>query len=60
MTKCQQLHKENEELGKMISSGKISKLESGLATHKNYSKQLTNSQSGLFKFQIRLNHIIST
>lgn len=46
MAKCRQLHQENEELGKMISSGKIAKLESGLAIHKDYSNKLTTSQLG--------------
>lgn len=45
MAKCRSLHDENEELGKMISSGKIAKLESGLAMHKNYSEALNKSQS---------------
>jgi len=45
MAKCRQLHQENEELGKMISSGKIAKLEGGLAMHKKYSEDLKKSQS---------------
>lgn len=45
MSKCRQLHQENEELGKMISSGKIAKLEGGLAMSKKYSEELKKSQS---------------
>ena len=37
MAKCSQLHQENEELGRMISSGKIAKLESTLAMHEKNS-----------------------
>ena len=49
MAKCRQLHQENEELGKMISSGKIAKLEGGLAMHVKYSEDLKRSQSGTLK-----------
>ena len=47
MAKCRQLHQENEELGKMISSGKIAKLEGGLAMHVKYSEDLKKAQSGM-------------
>ncbi|XP_027197387.2 pre-mRNA-splicing regulator WTAP-like [Dermatophagoides pteronyssinus] len=47
MAKCKQLHQENEELGKMISSGKIAKLESGLAMEKNYAESLIKSHADM-------------
>lgn len=46
MAKCRLLHQENQELGKMITSGTIAKLESGLAIHKNFSEDLKKSQAG--------------
>ncbi|OTF75444.1 hypothetical protein BLA29_002349 [Euroglyphus maynei] len=50
MAKCRQLHQENEELGKMISSGKIAKLESGLAMAKIYSESLIKSHADVEEF----------
>lgn len=47
MAKCRQLHQENEELGKMISSGKIAQLEGNLAMHTNYSEEVKKTQSGM-------------
>lgn len=46
MAKCRLLIKENEELGKMISSGRLAKLESDLTLQKSYSDELKKSQSG--------------
>ena len=46
MAKCRFLYQENEELGKMIESGRIAKLEGELALHKNFSEELKKSQSG--------------
>ncbi|KPM03824.1 hypothetical protein QR98_0022590 [Sarcoptes scabiei] len=54
MSKCKMLHQENEDLGKMISSGKIAKLESGLAMYKKYSETLAKSQQ---EFEETLNEI---
>ena len=46
MSKCRLLYQENEELGKMIESGRIAKLEGELALQKNFCKELEKSQSG--------------
>lgn len=34
ISKCQKLFKENEELGKLVSSGNLSNLEADIAYHK--------------------------
>lgn len=46
MAKCRLLIKENEELGKMISSGRLAKLEGDLALQRSFSDELKKSQSG--------------
>ena len=46
MAKCRLLYQENEELGRMISSGRIAKLEGELALQKSYSEEVKKSQSG--------------
>jgi hypothetical protein len=46
MAKCRQLYQENEELGKMTSNGRLSKLEGDLAFHKGLCEELKKSQSG--------------
>lgn len=46
MAKCRLLYQENEELGKMISSGKIAKLEGELELQKHFSEDIKKSQSG--------------
>ncbi len=48
MAKCRQLLQENEELGKVISSGRLAKLEGDLALEKNFCKELKRSQRGMF------------
>lgn len=58
MAKCRQLHQENEELGKMISSGKIANLENSLELHKCYSEDLKKGQAGKF-FTVLLNGFIA-
>lgn len=47
MAKCRLLHQENEELGKMISSGRVAKLEGELALQKNFSEEVKKSQFGI-------------
>ncbi|XP_065220668.1 pre-mRNA-splicing regulator WTAP isoform X2 [Planococcus citri] len=44
MAKCRLLHQENEELGKMISSGRVAKLEGELALQKSFSEEVKKSQ----------------
>lgn len=47
MAKCRLLYQENEELGKMISSGRLAKLEGDLALQTSYAEELKKSQSEL-------------
>ncbi|CAG9788797.1 unnamed protein product [Diatraea saccharalis] len=47
MAKCRLLHQENEDLGRMTSSGRIAKLEGDLALQKSYSEEVKKSQSEL-------------
>ncbi|XP_076057851.1 pre-mRNA-splicing regulator WTAP-like isoform X1 [Oratosquilla oratoria] len=54
MAKCRLLIKENEELGRMISSGRLAKLEGDLALQKNYSEELKKSQSELDEFILEM------
>lgn len=46
MAKCRLLYQENEELGKVISSGRIAKLEGELALQKSFSEEMKKSQEG--------------
>lgn len=46
MAKCRLLYQENEELGKVISSGRIAKLEGDLALQKSFSEEMKKSQAG--------------
>ncbi|XP_023937129.2 pre-mRNA-splicing regulator female-lethal(2)D [Bicyclus anynana] len=50
MAKCRLLHQENEELGRMTSSGRIAKLEGDLALQKSFSEEVKKSQSELDEF----------
>merc|ERR1712228_987181 len=40
MAKCRQLYQENEDLGKMIASGRLAKLEGELALQKNLTEEM--------------------
>ena len=51
MSKCRQLLQENEDLGKMISSGRLSKLESELAMQKSLCEEMKKNQ--VSKIEIR-------
>ena len=55
MSKCRLLYQENEELGKMIESGRIAKLEGELALQKNFSEELKKSQSGQTSLDLMFN-----
>lgn len=46
MAKCRLLYQENEELGRMIASGRIAKLEGDLALQRSFSEEMKKSQSG--------------
>jgi predicted nucleic acid-binding Zn-ribbon protein len=45
MAKCRLLYQENEELGKVISNGRLSKLETELSLQKNMNDELKRSHS---------------
>ncbi|XP_003739793.1 pre-mRNA-splicing regulator WTAP [Galendromus occidentalis] len=45
LSKCRQLHQENEDLRESVSSGKIAKLEGDLALHRSFAKDMKNSQT---------------
>ncbi|XP_070509991.1 pre-mRNA-splicing regulator female-lethal(2)D [Chironomus tepperi] len=45
MAKCRLLYQENEELGKVISNGRLAKLETELAIQKNMNEELKRSHS---------------
>ena len=50
MAKCRLLYQENEELGKVTSSGRIAKLEGDFALQKSYSEEVRKSQLELETF----------
>ncbi|KAJ9578560.1 hypothetical protein L9F63_005210, partial [Diploptera punctata] len=50
MAKCRLLYQENEELGRMINSGRLAKLEGDLALQKSFSEEVKKSQSELDEF----------
>lgn len=50
MAKCRLLHQENEELGRMTSSGRIAMLEGELALQKGFSEEVRQSQTELESF----------
>jgi len=53
MAKCRLLYQENEELGRMISSGRLAKLEGDLALQRNFSEEMKKSQSGNSLFHVK-------
>lgn len=50
MAKCRLLYQENEELGKMTSSGRLAKLEGELALQKRISEEFKKSQTELEEY----------
>ena len=46
MAKCRMLLQENEELGKVISSGRTAKLEGQIALEKTLVQEMKKSQAG--------------
>ncbi|XP_064605008.1 pre-mRNA-splicing regulator WTAP-like isoform X2 [Liolophura sinensis] len=50
MAKCRMLHQENEELGKVLSSGRIAKLEGEIALEKTLVQEMKKSQAELDEF----------
>lgn len=54
MAKCRQLYQENEDLGKMIASGRLAKLEGELSLQKNLSEEMKKSQLEMDEFMAEL------
>merc|ERR1719500_1691365 len=50
MAKCRQLYQENEDLGKMIASGRLAKLEGELALQKNLTEEMKKNQHEMDEF----------
>jgi len=50
MAKCRQLYQENEDLGKMIASGRLAKLEGELALQKNLTEEMKKNQQEMDEF----------
>nr|CAG4641284.1 EOG090X0FYD [Eulimnadia texana] len=50
MAKCRLLYQENEELGRIVSVGRLAKLEGDLALQRNFSEEMKKSQSELDEF----------
>ena len=50
MAKCRMLLQENEELGKVISSGRTAKLEGEIALEKTLVQEMKKSQAGRYRF----------
>lgn len=49
MAKCRKLLQENEELGKIISSGNIAQLENDLAYHKELLNEACENEQSIFR-----------
>ena len=54
MAKCRQLYQENEELGKMISSGRLAKLEGELSLQKKLTQEMKKNQAEMDEFMAEL------
>merc|ERR1719420_1415059 len=54
MAKCRQLYQENEDLGKMIASGRLAKLEGELALQKNLTEEMTKNQLDMDEFMAEM------
>merc|ERR1719232_1909388 len=54
MAKCRQLYQENEDLGKMIASGRLAKLEGELALQKNLTEEMTKNHLDLDEFMAEM------
>jgi len=54
MAKCRQLYQENEDLGKMIASGRLAKLEGELALQKNLTEEMKKNQQEMDEFMAEL------
>jgi len=54
MAKCRQLYQENEDLGKMIASGRLAKLEGELSLQRNLAEEMKKSQLEMDEFMAEL------
>merc|ERR1719420_307264 len=54
MAKCRQLYQENEDLGKMIASGRLAKSEGELALQKNLTEEMTKNHLDLDEFMAEM------
>merc|ERR1712142_848604 len=54
MAKCRQLYQENEDLSKMIASGRLAKLEGELALQKNLTEEMKKNQQEMDEFMAEL------
>jgi len=54
MAKCRQLYQENEDLGKMIASGRLAKLEGELALQKNLTEEMKKNQLEMDEFMAEM------
>lgn len=54
MAKCRLLYQENEELGRMVASGRLAKLEGDLALHRSFAHEMKNSQQEQDEFLLEL------
>ncbi len=59
MAKCRMLLQENEELGKVISSGRTAKLEGEIALEKTLVQEMKKSQAGKICLMIYLKQLFS-
>lgn len=51
MAKCRMLIQENEDLGRMISSGRIAKLDGDIALARTFIDEMKQSQAGTVMLQ---------
>lgn len=59
MAKCRLLYQENEELGKVVNSGRVAKLEGELALQKNFGEEVKKSQSGKFSMSNLISYYLN-
>jgi hypothetical protein len=56
MTKCRQLLQENEDLGKIISSGNVAQLEHDLAYHKQLINEASSNEQNINSFLLEIDN----
>ena len=58
MARCRMLLQENQELGKMISSGRTARLEGEIVLHKALATEMKKNQKGLLEIACSLSFSI--